>query len=154
MYFYSYTDSGVPLREEISQAHAEVDKAKNDKKHYTAKLKEQERKIQELESDVRVKLSIYLFFLSKTFFLRNGNIFLKEWAYVIIILPLLVSIIYLAVKIVSVILLMPLTPELLVSPFYQTNQKATPFMNTLAVLPIVCQFHNFHKLQSKCLTKH
>jgi len=47
------SDSGVPLREEISQAHAEVDKAKNEKKHYAVKLKEQERKIQELESDIK-----------------------------------------------------------------------------------------------------
>ncbi|XP_012944778.1 structural maintenance of chromosomes protein 6 [Aplysia californica] len=46
------SDCGIPLREEISQAQVEVEKARNERKHYLAKLKEQERKIQLLDADI------------------------------------------------------------------------------------------------------
>ena len=42
----------MPLRDEINQAQAAVEKSRNERKHYVAKLKEQERKIQEMQSDV------------------------------------------------------------------------------------------------------
>ncbi|CAL1548056.1 unnamed protein product [Lymnaea stagnalis] len=43
------SDNAIPLKEEISQAQAELGQARDTVKHYASKLKEQEQKIQELK---------------------------------------------------------------------------------------------------------
>ncbi|KAH9495390.1 Structural maintenance of chromosomes protein 6 [Bulinus truncatus] len=46
------SDNGIPLREEISQAQNELEKVRTAVKHYTSKLKEQQKKIQEEKEKV------------------------------------------------------------------------------------------------------
>lgn len=47
-----FAEGEILIREEIQQALHEVDKAKNEVKHYTGKLKEQEKRIEGLNSEV------------------------------------------------------------------------------------------------------